>query len=180
MRAFVSIELTKEIRSNLEEIQREFRKLNSRVRWIKAESLHLTLSFLGNIEESQVEVISSKLENISKNHKPFEVDISGISYFGRARKPSSVWAKVEPTDELKSLFEAICEGLGKLEDREFVPHITLSRVKETKGLKSLVDKIEAKKKVQLGRLKVSRIHLVESKISHSGAVYSYLGEFLLG
>lgn len=100
-------------------------------RWIDRESFHMTLRFIGDIDDSLAREIAYELEGIAA--RPFSLRLKGIGFFG-GNKPHTLFAGVEESAELRrlqSIHERICQVLGlEAEGRKFTPHVTLARLKD--------------------------------------------------
>ena len=103
----------------------------SGARWIDRDSYHITLRFIGDIDEGLAREISYELEGVEA--KPFQLRLAGAGVFG-GNKPHTLFAGVEESPELRRLqaiHERICQVLGLPPDsRKFAPHVTLARLKD--------------------------------------------------
>lgn len=99
-------------------------------RWIEPRDYHITLRFVGDIDDRTADELAHALDRVERTE--FEVRLAGIDVFG-ADKPHSVYARVEPTPEIRELqadLERLCQRLGlKPEPRKFTPHVTLARLR---------------------------------------------------
>jgi len=99
-------------------------------RWIDVENYHITLRFIGDVDNRTADEIVDRLDRI--NRPEFQINLSGIGSFG-SKKPHSLWAGVSPAPEMFSLqaeIERICQRIGLAPDpRKFTPHVTLARLK---------------------------------------------------
>lgn len=129
MRLFVAIDLTDEIRQRISEyitrLQDEF-PLAAKAKWVRAESLHLTLKFIGSSD--RIDEIKGRLEKVQA--KSFEVFVRGVGFF-TPRSPRIFWAGVHANEELKQLAITVDGALVDVgirkESDEYHPHITLAR-----------------------------------------------------
>ena len=100
-------------------------------RWIDRDSFHITLRFIGDIDDALAREIAYELEGVAA--RPFSVRLKGIGVFG-GNKPHTLYANVEENAELRrlqSIHERICQVLGlEAEGRKFTPHVTLARLKD--------------------------------------------------
>jgi len=100
-------------------------------RWIDRESFHITLRFIGDIDESLAREIAYELDGVEA--RPFSLRLKGIGVFG-GNKPHTIYAGVEENADLRrlqSIHERICQVLGlPPEGRKFTPHVTLARLKD--------------------------------------------------
>lgn len=125
-RLFTGLELPSDIVSRLTEMRGGL----SGARWIDAENYHITLRFIGDIDDRMAGEVVTVLDGIGRG--PFTVTLNGLDSFG-GRKPRSVFARVEPSAELVALQadqERAMQRIGlAAEARKFTPHVTLARLK---------------------------------------------------
>lgn len=183
MRSFIAIELPDEVKFTLDGIQQSLKKSGADIRWVKTDNIHLTLKFLGDIEEKSVTAIIHALKGACKNHKIFRVEILGIGTFPAKRSPRVLWAGINGTGELVKLQAEIDDAMASQgfdpEKRAFSPHLTIGRFRSSRGRDSLLEKTEMIKHESFGLFDVRSIYLIKSDLKPSGAVYSRLAEFPL-
>jgi RNA 2',3'-cyclic 3'-phosphodiesterase len=170
-RAFVAIDLPKDVKEKLREKQEELKNLfeGDAVKWVKEENLHITLLFLGVVKDKEKTV-----EELSKiKEKPFLVELQDLLYFPEDKKDAKmIWVKVESQD-LKSLAEKIGGS------SEITPHITLGRIRRWEWQKiSLELTPEIQEHLGLS-FKVDSFFLIESKTRRTGPDYDIIKEFKL-
>lgn len=184
MRSFVAIELPVSIQSVLSDIQRDFKKSGADIRWVRPENVHLTLKFLGTIEESMVRNITNVLQKASGDYSTFTLTLSGAGAFPNARAPRVVWVGTEENDMLFDLQRDIEEGLASLgferERRKFAAHLTLGRFKSARGKHALMKTLETYREREMGTLEVGSISLMKSDLGPAGAKYTRIAEVRLG
>ena len=181
MRTFVAVKLDPNIKENLIGIVRYFKEISSGVKWVRPEAMHVTLKFLGNIEEQKADRITTVMDRISRNHGSFQMACIGVGTFPQqSRNPKVIWAglsEYEPLKTIQSELEAELEKIGfPKERRSFHPHMTLGRIKKSPGLHMLLPEIEKVKQKDFGITKVDQITLFKSTLTPSGAVYDILHE----
>jgi 2'-5' RNA ligase len=184
IRSFVAIELPDRVRSRLTEIQEKLKEAAGDVRWARPEGIHLTLKFLGNIQEDDIPKISEALAPVASQASPFQCTVGSLGAFPNLKNPRVIWAGVDdPSGQLESLqraVEARLEGLGfRSEKKVFKPHLTLGRVKSARGKKDLTARVEACRNETMGPIEVNEIILFRSDLKPTGAVYSNLKSFKL-
>jgi 2'-5' RNA ligase len=144
----------------------------SGARWIDRESYHITLRFIGDIEEGLAREISYELEGVEA--KPFKLRLAGCGVFG-GNKPHSLYAGIEESAELRrlqSIHERICQALGlPPEPRKFAPHVTLARLKEP-DLQALHRFIASHNLYKSRVVEVARFVLFSSRPSRGGGPYA--------
>ena len=151
------------------------------VRWQREDQLHLTLRFIGDVEEQKAEEIRLILSTLQ--FLPFSMCIKGVDIFGPARKPRMLWAGLENSGLVKALQEKITNTLRRLDfepgDRKYKPHVTLARIKGNNGLK-LVRYLEHHSGFALAPFEVNEFVLVKSHLSHTGSQYQVIESYTAG
>jgi len=185
IRSFLAIELPKPILKKIEEVQGDLRSTHADVRWVNPEKIHLTLKFFGNIEESRIDPIFKSIEEPIQNTLLFSLKVRGVGAFPQLKNPRVIWmGLVDGREVLVSLQKQIEIQLGKIgfqpEDRPFHPHLTLGRMRSSRGKEELVGKMERHKEEEFGDLQVERVVLFKSDLKPSGPIYTPLKEMKLG
>lgn len=131
IRYFIGISLDETSRSKLSSLA-EARKTEWQFgKWTHPQDYHITLAFLGDLEPAQAEAVREGLTNHSYAVQPFVLETNVWGTFGPPRKPSILWAGVEPSDSLTALHEHVWQSVEaygfKPEQRPFRPHITVAR-----------------------------------------------------
>jgi RNA 2',3'-cyclic 3'-phosphodiesterase len=185
IRSFLAIELPKLILRKIEEVQRDLRSTRLDVRWVNPEKIHLTLKFFGNIEESRIDPIFKSIEEPTRNTLPFSLKAIGVGAFPHLRNPRVIWMGLGDGKEVLTSFQKQIEiQLEKIgfqpEDRPFHPHLTLGRVKSSRGKEELVGRMEKHREEEFGDFQVERVILFKSDLNPSGPIYTLLKEIRLG
>jgi len=180
MRAFLAIELPQEIKDYLQTVIAGMAGRVRGVRWVREDGLHITLKFLGEIENETALRIRDVISGIRTGHAPFSASLSGIDAFPNRRRARVVVVKLgKGIENIRNIFNDVEEGLLKLdmepEGREYTPHITLGRVKEPQPLleKNVVP-LEAKE------FALDRVVLFQSTLTREGAQYAPQWDIKLG
>jgi 2'-5' RNA ligase len=187
IRSFIAIELPESIHSSLaEEInQLRINLPGGAIRWARPAGIHLTLKFLGNIEESKLPDIKHLMHRIALQEAPFEFAVGGLGCFPNQHRPRVLWVGVEDTTgiimRLQSNLERALKELGfTTEKRSFHPHLTLGRLRRDADNRDVAKLLETYKINQLGKVRVEEICLFQSDLRPQGAVYSKLAVEMLG
>lgn len=180
IRAFIAISLTKEIQDKILKIQEQLRRSNADVKWVEPENIHLTLKFLGNVEEKKIEKIKGILEKISEEYEKFSMELLKIGAFPKLSNPRVIWIGIEKGKEkLQKTFSDLEEGLNKVgfkkEEREFSAHITIGRVKSPLNRSKLLEEIKRTNFERMNLL-VTKISLFKSTLTPKGPIYESLYE----
>ncbi len=184
VRAFVAIEVDEDVRAALTDTQRKLKKSDAHVSWVKAEHIHLSLAFLGDIFPRQVQGMGKALDEIGGLCGPFTMDVGGVGSFGSPRKPRVIWAGIEAPPqgliEMQEVVAAAAEEFGiPVDKRPFRPHITLGRVRSGRNVDALTSAMASVKNTRHGSVAVRRILLMRSVLKSQGAEYSILHETAL-
>lgn len=177
MRCFIALDLPREAINEIRGIQEAIRKQNLFTgKFTEDENLHLTLKFLGEIDEETIEKVKKRLQRIKMG--PFEVSLGEIGAFS-TRFIKIVWIKLEGK-EIWDLQKEIDERLKELfvPEARFMSHVTIARVKRVPDKKALLEYIKkiAPKKL---KFKVSEFFLKKSTLQSEGPVYEDLEKYLL-
>ena len=185
IRSFLAIELPRAILKKIEEVQGDLKLSHADVRWVNPEKIHLTLKFFGNIDEARIEPIVQSIEGPIQTASPFHLLVRGVGVFPHLKNPRVIWMGLADGKEvLTSLQNQLETLLGKIgfqpEDRPFHPHLTLGRVKSSKGKEEILKRMEKYKEEEFGDFHVERVILFKSDLRPVGPVYTPLSEIKLG
>lgn len=188
-RAFIPIELPEEIRASLVQVadRLKARLEDVPIRWVPAENIHLTLKFLGDVSNSNYDLLTKILVAEAHNHQPFEMSVGGLGAYPNLRRPRVIWVGVEAPNEMLVLQRSIDTETARLgyatEKRGFAPHLTLGRVSRNATahqIRALSTVLQDSQVGFLGVARVHAIHLYKSELKPGGAVYTRLFTARLG
>jgi 2'-5' RNA ligase len=135
MRTFVALDLDASIRQRIEDFVQNVRALAPNVRWISADSLHVTLKFIGEKPDTMIAQIEAALRSV--HAEPFQLRFAGTGFFPSPRSARVFWIGIEPSDALSNLAKQIDKALARIgivkEDRAFSPHLTVARARGASG-----------------------------------------------
>ncbi len=183
-RLFVALELPPDAQQRLAEVVAAFSAAVPRglVRWVKADGIHLTLKFYGDVEAEQVSAIEAGLGRLAAEAAPLQLAIEGLGVFPSPRRPQVVWAglagHLKAMSALQAAVEAMSAQLGfAREARAFTPHLTLGRVNG--GLRPadqmrLLDYVKDGRARRFGEFEADQLTLMRSELRPTGAVYTAL------
>jgi len=183
IRSFVAIELPEEAKKGLSRLRRELERDEHRfVKWVEPGGIHLTLKFLGNIPSKRVAEITEAIGKATQGISPFHLEISGIGAFPSAKQVRVFWVGVGgEVDKLSRLQQNVDSALAALgfakEERPFVPHLTLARIREgaspleRRSFGELVGSAIFEDKYSI---EVKAVRLMRSQLTPAGAVYTCL------
>lgn len=180
IRCFMAVECGgDELAAKFTEVRRVLEATRADIRFVETENIHLTLKFLGEIEQSLVEQVSQVVEGTS--FQPFTARIERVGVFPNLRRPRVVWAGItEGASRLEEMWSEIDGELSKLgferERRRFSAHITIGRVRSGRNRDKLVHEISSLSDYVFGDLHVDRVALKKSVLTPRGPIYSTLAE----
>lgn len=185
IRSFLAIELSRTILKKIEEVQGDLKSSRADVRWVSPEKIHLTLKFFGNIEESRIEPIVKSIEEPTRTTSPFILTARGVGAFPHLKNPRVIWmALLDEKEVLISFQKRLEKELEKIgfepEARPFQAHLTLGRVKSSRGRDELIGRMERHMEEEFGAFQVERVVLFKSDLRPSGPIYTPLRELKLG
>jgi RNA 2',3'-cyclic 3'-phosphodiesterase len=196
MRIFIGIDLDTEVRTRIERFLEGVEGFAPDARWVRPESLHITLKFIGEQTPEQVEAITERLRRVECS--AFEIRTAGYGFFPTAKAPRVFWIGIHAGPQLAELAESInvaTAGLGILrEDRPFSPHLTLARAGAGRSAGSpkrcqgdgpnatfaVLDKrLAAMGELDFGTMTAREFILYQSQLSPGGSKYTKLQRFAL-
>ncbi len=184
MRLFVAAELPASHRASLADVCESGRR--GGVRWVPAENVHLTLKFLGDVDEELVPKIEEALAAVAAAAEPFALSLSGCGCFPNDRAPRVIWLGLaEGAEEAAAVAAAVDKALEALgfgrEKRPFKPHLTIGRVKEPRaGAPATAQKIKSLGEYAVPAARLEAVALVKSTLTPEGSIYEELGRWRLG
>ncbi|MBQ2879337.1 MAG: RNA 2',3'-cyclic phosphodiesterase [Anaerotignum sp.] len=162
MRTFIAIELEDEVKDHLAEAQAKAQELCRRGNYTPRENFHLTLHFLGEVEEDDLEYLQDAMYETARRNRPFTLTLDKIGFFPRGNK-GIMWAGLERSTHLQRLFSTLEKSLEQQgfarERKGLSPHITLGR--EVEPHRSFMD-VQKSVRVEPMKIAVRSISLMES------------------
>ncbi|MEM2282766.1 MAG: RNA 2',3'-cyclic phosphodiesterase [Candidatus Hadarchaeales archaeon] len=182
MRCFVAIQVDEEVRRKIVPLQE---RLSPLLVWkpVEFENMHVTLKFLGEIEDSKGGEVMTLLRSACTGFKSFELSFKGVGAFPSLEGMRVLWVGVEEGREsLVSLAKTIDSKLATLgfpREKDFVPHLTIGRVKSVIRKRELLSVMEGLRTEEFGKTKVESVELMRSTLTTRGPIYSSLGRVSL-
>jgi RNA 2',3'-cyclic 3'-phosphodiesterase len=180
VRLFIALEISPAVRENLAALLGSLRAITREPRWVRAENLHVTLKFLGEVAEGKLNAVRTALGGI-RSEQGVALEFRGLGFFPNEKHPRVFWAGIEDSPNLKTLAGEIEGAMEKLgfarEQREFSPHLTLARFERGRLPEALRKAIAENAQREFGAVRTSEFHLIQSKLKPSGAEYTRLAGF---
>jgi len=187
MRLFIAIDINERIRKALGDLQQQLQKKadikKGDVKWVRPDDIHLTLKFLGEVEDEKVAEVCNITKDVAARHKRFELKIESVGYFG-GKSAKVLWVGAgEGTNNLQVLQKELEEQLALAgwpeETREFAGHLTMCRIKDPKAGVKLAQMTEEYRDFKLGVISADSVVVYKSDLMPSGPVYTVLGDYKL-
>jgi RNA 2',3'-cyclic 3'-phosphodiesterase len=185
IRAFVAAAISREVLDRLSAIRDDLRTLELDARWPPPQSLHLTLKFLGDVDDKQIERIAPRMSEVARRQEPFHLEVSRLGVFPHLANPRVLWIGVEEDGKLSRLCGDVESSFAEIgfpvEERPFRPHLTLARIRSRRNIARLIGFVEANgAEIEAGGFQVSDFRLYQSILGPRGADYRVLFNFPLG
>ncbi len=179
IRSFLAVDLPLALRESMLSATMGLRTPAADVKWVRPEGIHLTLKFLGNIEEGQIEPIVNAVSGVITGQKPLALKAEGAGAFPDLSRPRVIWigmtGDIERLMVIQKNIEQALSVLGfPTEDRPFTPHLTLGRVRSNKKFLGLTHKIQGLKDINFTPFTVNELILYKSTLRPEGAIYTPL------
>ena len=182
IRSFLAIELDEEIITKILDVQKEFKKTNTNIKYVPSKNMHFTLKFFGNIDSDMVDDISAAIEKVIKNYSSFDLNIKNCGCFPNKNVIKVLWLGLDEGSPIKSLQKDLDKEFKKLgfkKERNFISHLTIGRVKSPKNKKEIKETIEKLEDIEIGQMNVSKISLKKSTLTPQGPIYEDIKVFEL-
>ena len=182
LRAFIAVELPLEIRKTVCASTSKLRsEIETLVRWVPIENMHLTLKFLGDVSPSNLELLAQMLRAEMDLFNCFDLRLNGIGSFPNLKRPRVIYIGMQAPAALEALQRGIESASSRLgygaEERGFSPHLTIGRVKQNVTAteqQAIRRALEDTKIDSLGTARVNSVELFKSDLKPTGSVYTRL------
>ena len=182
IRAFLAIDLDDDLKPKINDIIKEFKKIDTRIKYVDLANLHLTLKFFGDIDVEGIGLLEEKISNVVSEFKPFDIEIKSCGAFPNNNHIKVIWVGIDDDRLLKELHDKLDVEFSKLgfdKDKKFSSHLTIGRMKSAKNKDKVKSAIESFGDVDIGSMKVEKITLKKSTLTPSGPIYEDIREFIL-
>ncbi|MFH1504570.1 MAG: RNA 2',3'-cyclic phosphodiesterase [Candidatus Omnitrophota bacterium] len=173
MRVFIAITLPIGIKKKIEKAEASFKECGLDAIWVKAENIHLTFKFLGNVDEKNIPSMKKEIEETASQFNSLTLNLENFGFFPSEKRPRVFFVSTDKEEILKKISQELENRLGKIgfekEDR-FKSHITLARLKSPKNIDCLIKKIK-NTKIE-ANFPVQEITLYKSTLTSSGPIYN--------
>jgi 2'-5' RNA ligase len=180
IRSFLAFELPVDIKRIITVVSDDGRQLPLNVRWVNVGNIHLTVVFMGDVQEEQIKPIQDIVKDVCQGYGPFGISIKGIGLFGSRRNPRVLWIGLDGAiDRMACFKDDLQKGLRpfgiKDEKRRFKPHLTLGRFRKGARTGTHLDDLLSKyHNLTSPECIIKKFALFKSDLRPEGAVYSKL------
>jgi len=184
MRLFIAVELTDEVIKNMVEMINELKETGAAVKWVEASNLHVTMKFLGWVEDRKIDNVIELASKAAAGTGGFKIKLEGTGTFPPGKSPRVLWVGItEGGDKLGKIAVSLEENLSRAgyrsEEREFSSHVTIGRIKNNEGVDKLKEKIGRYKDTGFGEAWIDSIAIMKSTLTPRGPVYEKIKEVKL-
>lgn len=186
IRTFIAVDVGDTIRASAVGLQRRLERTAAGVKWVEADNLHITLLFLGEVDELEVLRVCRAVAAVAQTTAPFTLVVEGLGAFPHTRRPKILWVGVKDgTEELRHLHEALeapllAMGAYRREERAYTPHLTLGRLSDEDRADRWAPVFTKHADWQAGETTVSEVLVMSSELRREGPVYTVLSRTQLG
>jgi 2'-5' RNA ligase len=186
LRTFIAVDPGKAIRDRCVALQEGLARAAEGVKWVEPENLHVTLLFLGEVEDRTVPALCRAVAEVCAGRGGFHMGIEGVGCFPNPRRPRIVWVGVGAgREELVALHDALEPplldlGCYRREERQYTPHLTLGRARGDGSADALAAALAQKARWQAGDTPVREVRVMSSELTPKGPVYATLSRAKLG
>ena len=183
IRTFIAVPVPDSIRSQIADFQSTLRQQKADIKWVRSESIHITLKFLGDVQEDKIEEISRILQVCIEDVDSFILSITGTGAFPNLQRPRVLWIGIEQglrqLGDLSKRINRALEDIGfESEKRPFSGHVTLGRVRSPNRLGLTIEKM-MKLGFESNPFKIENVLFMKSDLKPTGAEYTVLAKIQL-
>lgn len=178
---FIALELSPSIAGRVQKLIAELQTVQARIKWVETKNLHLTLKFLGSVDEMDLPELCKAINAVTKDFPPFDIEAGGVGAFPDPRFARTLWlGLLRGAEEVADLYDALDAKLRPLgyrsEKRAFKPHLTIGRVQDSEQgvFDDLAARLEELKDFHGGVTDVCDVSLYTSDLRREGPVYEPL------
>jgi len=180
-RGFIAIDIP--INKKFLEMENEIKNTAADLKLVEPENIHVTLKFLGDTDEENIDKIGEIIKNSVKDINSFNIKLKGSGVFPNKSYIKVIWIGLENAEKIGEIAKKIDEQLKNLgfqvEKRGFSAHLTIARVKSSRNKEKLLQIIEKYKDVEFATINVSSVKLKKSDLTPKGPIYTTLKELKL-
>lgn len=182
VRAFLAIDLDDDLKPKINKIIRQFKEIDTKIKYVELQNLHLTLKFFGDIDTNGLDVLENAIADVVSEFDPFKIKITGCGAFPNKNHIKVIWVGIDDDAVIKDLHDRLDKEFARLgfdKDRKFSTHLTIGRMKSAKNKNKVKEVIEEFENFEIGEMEVSEISLKKSTLTPAGPIYEDISIFEL-
>lgn len=174
LRLFFAVPLPDRIRTGAKQLQQNLTCRGVNIGWVQPENLHFTLKFLGEVPTGQVARLADVAEQVAHSLPVHHITVAGVDAFPNVRRPRIIWIGCTEGDQQlrrlgTDLDSALAQAeLSEAEKQDFIPHITIGRVRKGRNFDQLTAELEHLAGSAIGQMSVDHFVLMRSDLQPSG------------
>jgi len=179
-RTFIAVEVSAGMRHNAQVLQQTLAQVSPAIKWVRPDTLHLTLLFLGDVDDRALPEVCQHVQAVTHTLAPFPLHVAGLGAFPDWQHPKILWAGIrQGGEELRALHEGIAErlipaGLYRPEGRPYTPHLTLGRVPPHADHVSLRRTLQKRREWEAGQTWIDEVVVFASILERQGPIHTPL------
>ncbi len=181
IRSFIAIPLGPEVRRAAVRLIQRLSEPNDGIKWVPTDNLHLTLKFLGDVDNTEVPRVCEVVHEVCREYDPFELVFAGTGGFPDIERPRILYAGIEdPSESLVQIVAGLERDLAELgfkpEPRDYTPHLTLGRTKSgsRRASSDVVSRLKRDHETSLGSTRVDKLQMFASFLDKGGPTYQVM------
>ena len=184
-RTFIGLDVGSHIRGRITDLQSALAACGADVKWVEPDNLHVTLLFLGELDDRELLDVCRAVSSATRREPPFPLRVSGVGAFPTPRRPKVIWAGItDGADNLVRLHAAIETplldlGAYRREERAYTPHLTLGRVKGEHDSNLIAAEIPKRMSWDGGQTMIDEILVFSSELRRDGPEYTVVARSTL-
>ncbi len=187
IRSFIAVPLAENVSRGTARLITRLSQVDEGIRWVPVDNLHLTLKFLGEVDNTLVPKICEFSREICEGYEPFELSFAGTGGFPNLNRARILWVGVEdPSGSLVGIVSELESKLADLgfkpEPRDYTPHLTIGRTRSggRRASEQIIEQMKAEQGTMLGEMEVAQVHLMASFLDKAGPTYQVMDTIDLG
>ncbi len=182
VRAFLAIDLDDDLKPKINKIIRQFKEIDTKIKYVELQNLHLTLKFFGDIDTNGLDVLENAIADVVSEFDSFKIKITGCGAFPNKNHIKVIWVGINDDAVIKDLHDRLDKEFARLgfdKDRKFSTHLTIGRMKSAKNKNKVKEVIEEFENFEIGEMEVSEISLKKTTLTPAGPIYEDISIFEL-
>ena len=184
IRTFLAVEVSRDVRRRAAKLVEQLSQSGANIKWVSHDNVHVTLGFLGDIDERQIPELCHTAKIAIEGFEAFEINCETVGAFPNTSNPRTIWMGVQDGAEtLCRLQSALADALAAdgypQETRKYHPHLTLGRTRRGSRLRELVELLRERESFVAGTARIAEVVVFASRLEPAGPIYHTLSRIPL-